>query len=499
VIVLRRDPGMRYLMWFAGTKVAFSAYLFFTFKTINAPDLSLALFFERLENFFIPVTGVFFLMFTQSFRPVFSRVTLRLLVGLMSLSAFCVLVLPNAYHEGLYAPKTFPALGITIHETRQPLWVMASHLFLLSLMIRVMIRYLIQDRAHRSASRTLVLAIVLFGVLFLHDVLVALQVIHMPYLAHFGFIVIMFAVESQFDLAVRDKKSSASSEAATAATLPAAAAAGNHGGLDEGRDENEAAWIRINCLGSLEIGKRGGAVSYVGKIAGKPKLLRLLKLLLVAFGKGIHREEAIESLWPGESEARAANNLHALLFRLRKIFGKNEVLITADNRISLNSAMIETDFRLFESAAERFLNAVRGEKYADAQHAAQVAEKLYRGHFFEFDPYFPGAETVRAYLLQLHRRTLIGLCEVLLQAGDPAGLIQASQRAIELDNVDEDAWRWHFRGLQLAGRKNEALKRYDDLKRILRSELDADPDPLTDRLISEIRTGQAGPRGVRQA
>ena len=501
-----RHRTANFLFFFALTEIAFALYLIFVLETINV-DAKSALLFERLENATIPLIAVFFMVFAQKLekglfpRPVFLGITAANLIG-----AAIILILPGAYHEGLQANKSFPALGVTFYETQQPLWVAIFLVFNFSLLMFVLLRIMTSGSGLFAGSFMFKAALGVLTVLFLHDIFISLQIIENPYLAHFGFLLTMFSMEYVLQVKARggpedpmpdEPEAPATGEAsagtATADSKESPVSAGTNAPAPKPAVPiTSGKFARINCLGPLEIFVDGETIAF-SEIARKRKLLKLFKLLLVNYGRGLHREAAIESLWPELSEANAYNNLHALCFRLRKFFRKPEVVVLTEEQLYLDAELVEADFVLFENELDQGLAAYNKKEYDRALQAIEQAGELYRGPFFEFDPYFEPAAAHRDHLSMKFRKTLQALCDIYYTREAFDRVLEYSRVAIDMDDLDEGSWRYHFRGLHLTGRKNEALKKFEELKKSLKRELDVEPDVATERLIKNIKADERDP------
>ncbi len=521
LLIYRKNTGAPFLLYFAVTQIAFSLYLLAMVQTINATDAYRAQFYERLENAALPLTAIFFVLFTQKFRPVFPDAVVQVYTIVNIIFAIFLLLHPAGYNTGVSIPKSFPALGITIHETQQPIWVVVFLFTALFMMLRVLIKYFMEDSLHLTNSRPVAIALLVFAVTMLNDTLASMQIIAMPYIAHIGFLVMMFSVESLFEVAVKvpemNKRISAepsgtdspdaagarqpgrSFSGAPVRTLPEETAASNseidlspaaQTSMPASQQAGAAggAAIRINCLGQLEIKSAAASIPYA-EVANKRKLLKLFKLLVLKYGKGVHKEEAISALWPDLGETNALNNLHALCFRLRKIFSADAIVFTED-RLYLDTDHVEADFVIFESLANRGLELFQRKQLKEAAAVLKQAAELYRGDFFEFDLYFEGADLIRGHLQQKFKKSMMALCEIASAESNAESLIEYSQRAVRIDDLDEEAWRYYFKGLNQAGKKNEAVKKYDELKKLLKKELDVSPDPRTESLMQSIKTGK---------
>ena len=479
--IFRRSDGHRFLLYFALTLVSFALYLLLGLRTINVPTAASALVYERVENSVLPLMAACFLLFAQSFRPVFSVLVLRVLLGMFAVFSLVILLHPGAYVAELSAPKHFPWLGVTIYETEQPPVVIIFFILMLVVLTRVLTKYVFEDSLHKTKSRFLVLALGLVFLTAIIDISVAARILHFPYTAHFGILAVLFAVEHLFTFEIRynpelaPQVREAAKQAAVEAERPF-------------QGDPEAVPIHIRCLGPLHIFVGGKEVPFTS-FSRKKKLLRLLKMLLLRYGRWLHREEVLEQLWPELGQKGALNNLHALAFRLRKVLGHNEALIFAEDRLFLNRHLVQVDASRFE---EQLDSAETAFSSGDREKALSVmgrAEEIYQGDFFEFDPYFEGADLMRDHLKGRFRRNLLRLCGLLEDSGQFEEMVRYAQKAVHLDEVDEESWRTFFLGLQKAGRKNEALKQFEELKKVLVREVDAEPDGETLDVIRSIRAG----------
>lgn len=481
LVLFSRNRAWLFLLYFVLTQLAFSVYLFLVLQTINRRNPADALLFERVENAVLPIMSACFLMFTQTFREVFSRVVLWVLVALFAIFTVVILVHPSAYTLELSAPKHFEWLGVTIYETHQPPIVLGLFVTMLGVLVRVLVKYIFEDSLYRTKSRFLVLALVVIGLTAVVDILVAAGIVHFPYTSHLGIVVVLFAVEHLFSFEIRynPELAPAVREAAQRVAIQA----------DEPvRRTPGSAPVQIHCLGPLRVVVEGREVPFTG-FSRKKKLLRLLKLLLLRYGKWLHKEETLHELWPDLSEKSALNNLHALCFRLRKVLGHNEALVFAEDRLFLNRHIVEVDAHHFEAVMEQADRAFRSGDQQAALEAIEKGEQIYRGDFFEFDPYFEGAELMRTNLRMRLSQNLLRLCRWLEETERFEELVQHAERAVKLDALNEESWRTYFLALQKAGRKNEALRQFEEFRRILKKEVDTEPDGETLDVIRGIRAG----------
>ncbi|TGL58344.1 BTAD domain-containing putative transcriptional regulator [Leptospira sarikeiensis] len=495
LVLYLRNRKQAYLLYFALLQVAYGAYLFCFIQTINAESPEKALIWERTENATSAIFATFIALFVNSYKKLFSKDFIYLYVFMNLILAGILLQDPNAYTMSASHPKHFPSLGIVIYETDQPTIMQFVFLSSILLILWTVTKVTTQFLKNRFRNRFLLYALVLFFASLIADILVASDLLGIPYTSHFSFLVLMFSVDSfltvnKSEREVRIEFKESVSKWLTKPEASSFAIQGkNKDDLDpkvsKGKNQN-AKKLNVRALGPLELdldGKKIPAAEY----SSKKKLLKLIKLLMVRFGKGIHKEELLENLWPGMSEKNALNSLHALLFRLRKILGNPEAVVFAEDRLFFHQDLVEADFVEFEKKFETAGKLLRNKKEEEAIQCYREAQELYTGDFFEFDLYFPESELKREYL----RKNLIEiyriLCEFAQKSGDSNSLLSDSESWIRLDDLDERAWRFHFESLQALDRKNEALRKFEDMKKILKKELGVEPDQETVALIEKIR------------
>ncbi|PJZ26341.1 transcriptional regulator [Leptospira hartskeerlii] len=497
LVLYFRNRKQAYLLYFALLQVAYGGYLFCFIQTINVDNPEKALIWERMENAIAAIFATFIVLFVNNYKKLFSRDFILLYVFMYLILAGILLQDPNAYTMSVAHPKHFPSLGIVIYETDQPTIMQFIFLSGIMMIVWTVIKVMNQFRKNRFRNHFLFYGLVLFFASLIADILVASDLLGIPYTSHFSFLILMFCVDSFLTVNKSERevrmefKESVSKWLTKPETSSFGSQAKNISGeapeskslKEKGRNPKK---LSVRAMGPLELdldGKKIPAAEY----SSKKKLLKLIKLLLVRFGKGVHKEELLENLWPGMSEKNALNSLHALLFRLRKILGNPEAVVFAEDRLFFHSDLVEADFVEFEKKFETAGKLLRNKKEEEAVQSYREAQELYTGDFFEFDLYFPESELKREYL----RKNLIEiyriLCEYSQKAGDANSLLSDSESWIRLDDLDERAWRFHFESLQSLDRKNEALRKFEDMKKILKKELGVEPDQETVSLIEKIR------------
>lgn len=192
----------------------------------------------------------------------------------------------------------------------------------------------------------------------------------------------------------------------------------------------------------------------------------LVKLLALAPGQRLHREQVMEALWPALQPDAAASNLRKAVHFARRAMEADDAIQTSGGEVALwQDGSLEIDVLRFDEAVDA---AVRSGRTAHAVAAA----KLYRGDLLPTDRYEPWSEEPRT---RLHRRYL----QVLKAA-------EEWERVIELDRADEEAHRAIIRGHFEAGRRTDAIRQFELLRGTLREELGVAPDPATVSLYESV-------------
>jgi TolB-like protein len=218
---------------------------------------------------------------------------------------------------------------------------------------------------------------------------------------------------------------------------------------------------------------------------GSRKLPGLLAYL-VCTGQEQHRDRAMTLLWGAHSQLQARQNLRQALTRLRRVLG-NDAIVGGANLIGIRAGLIECDVIEFE----RLVRAGDPRSLADAL-------SLFAGPFFDNADFEEESwsEWLRA---QQRRLDALAIDAALTSAADElrhrrwAKALELAERAIAIDNLREDAYRLAIQALAAAGRRSDALKRFDGLVALLKTELNVGPEPATRSLVRQLRLSDSVP------
>lgn len=199
----------------------------------------------------------------------------------------------------------------------------------------------------------------------------------------------------------------------------------------------------------------------------------LVKLLAISPSRRLHRERAIDALWPDLSIEEAAPRLHKAAHYARRAMGDARSLVAGDESVALwPDAEVAVDVARFERLAGE---AIAGDDPAGAGRAADA----YGGELLPDDAYEAWTEQLRERLRLLHT-------DLLRLAGRWQELVAA-------DPADEGANLALVDALATAGQPAAALRQLERLDRAMRRELGVAPGPAArrwrDRLLSATHAG----------
>ncbi len=167
------------------------------------------------------------------------------------------------------------------------------------------------------------------------------------------------------------------------------------------------------------------------------------------------------------------------MYTARRALGQ-ERLALRDGVVTLAPEGLWVDVDEFEARAA----AARRARTVDAYTAALA---LYGGELLPEDRFEEWAQARRDQLREMRLALMVELAALQEERADAVATLQ---RVIVEDPLHEGAHRELMRRFAEAGRSQQALAQYQQLRDVLRRELAADPDPQTRELYREILAGQ---------
>jgi predicted ATPase/DNA-binding SARP family transcriptional activator len=215
----------------------------------------------------------------------------------------------------------------------------------------------------------------------------------------------------------------------------------------------------------------------------------LVKVLALAPGQALHREQALDLLWPDLEPEAAQRNLRQALHAARRALeegapGAGALLGSRGERLALQPA---GELRIDVVAFERAANAAR--RGADpADYEAALAR--YGGELLPEDRYEDWAAARRAALATTAQALRLDLARLREERGEVAAAIEALRGVVTDEPTHEAAAVALMRLYARAGQRHLALRHFQLLAEALRDELAAEPEPATRRLHDDILAGR---------
>lgn len=251
--------------------------------------------------------------------------------------------------------------------------------------------------------------------------------------------------------------------------------------------------LSISLFGSPQI-KRGNQEL----IIQRRKDLALLIYLVVTSQP--HRRDTLATLlWEDQDQAEARSNIRKSLSRLKSILGE-DVLLIAQDKVWINPKHpIDLDIAQFHSRLQQVhqhrharsdaKNALR----PSYQTALEEAAAYYRADFlsgfsvpdssvFEEWQFFQ-AESLRTNLAEV----LEQLTDLYASSNDHEKAIETCRRWLALDRLNESAQRQLMQLYAASGQRAAAIRQFQECQRLLKEELDAEPEEETLQLFHSIQ------------
>lgn len=250
----------------------------------------------------------------------------------------------------------------------------------------------------------------------------------------------------------------------------------------------ESRLLRLNLLGGATLATDAGdAITFPTR-----KALGLFAYIAMQGGQGAARDTLAGLYWSESPDQNARASLRRTLHELTQALGplSEEVMEIGRDRVALKQDAVAIDALEFD-AAGRFDDLV----------SLRQAAKLYAGRFLAGFPTeseaFATWQSTEAMRLEDLALVVFGrLAERALQSGRVSEAMEVSLLMLDVDPLHEHACRLQMRALATAGRRSEALRRYDAFAELLTAEMQTDPEAETTTLYEHIRSGESASPGA---
>ncbi len=255
--------------------------------------------------------------------------------------------------------------------------------------------------------------------------------------------------------------------------------------------------LHLELLGDFRLRDESGALVTISA----KKSQAMLAFLGVKPSQLVSRDKMANLLWSSTAPEQARQSLRQTLSTLRRELAQvssKKILVEEGDFLSLDAAAVHVDVVELESLIA-----------AGTPEALDPATRLYEGDFLDgfqideerFDQWVI-AERDRLHRLAL--RAHAQLVEQLSRVDALDEAIAVAQRALRLDPLQESMHRTLMQLYTRSGDLLNALQQFDACAKVLRRELDVEPDAETKALHQEIvqlrkkRTNTPAERDVRK-
>ena len=231
----------------------------------------------------------------------------------------------------------------------------------------------------------------------------------------------------------------------------------------------------LKLFGGFELSGHSGVVAISSK-----KLRGLLAYLVLSQPKSQPRETLMTLLWGSHFDKQARQNLRQGLTRLNKLLGPG-VLVIDDEAVGLKPGVIDSDVgrvrRAMDERSADSLRAVSNVSSAELLAGLSIPEDSWN-EWLRFEVPRQRDQLVSALVL-------LSVLELDLERYDAALL--ASEGALTIEPLREDAFRCMVQALGGLGRGSSAVARLSELQQRLADELGVGPAAETLALVSNLQ------------
>ncbi|MFN8513452.1 MAG: BTAD domain-containing putative transcriptional regulator [Chloroflexia bacterium] len=240
--------------------------------------------------------------------------------------------------------------------------------------------------------------------------------------------------------------------------------------------------MQVRLLGRFVVAVEGREIA--PQDWGSHKAQQLVKLLALAPGHRLARDQIIDALWPESDPEAVANTFYQTIYYARRTLdpARRGYLITRQGIVALqHPGGVTIDLHTFQEATARARRTTDPAALAEA-----VA--LYSGELLPDDRYEDWSAAPREAAQQTYLDTLHQLGHLQAARGDTGAASATFDRILALEPAHEETHLALMRLHAASGRRKQALNQFHLLREALR-ELNAAPDAASQQLYATILAG----------
>lgn len=220
------------------------------------------------------------------------------------------------------------------------------------------------------------------------------------------------------------------------------------------------------------------------------KAKAVIKLLALAPGHRLHREQVLNALWPDLDPEAAGNNLRQTIHSARQTIHLASQESGAEAQIASRGPSLTLEPSPWVDVIE-FEGTAAAALVTRDLHACEEAVRLYAGELLPDDRYDEWAIERRVAVQQQYVALLLELALQYEARGDRAQAAAAFLNVIEAEPAHETAHVGLMRLYAASGRRHEAMERYRILRESMKRDLDAEPGEEARSIYDAIRSPES--------
>ncbi|MGK2962945.1 MAG: tetratricopeptide repeat protein [Gemmatimonadaceae bacterium] len=232
--------------------------------------------------------------------------------------------------------------------------------------------------------------------------------------------------------------------------------------------------LHLKVLGSLLLLSDTGAVPAA---AQQKRRLGLLALLAIAGDRGISRDRLQSFLWPDSPPEKSRHALDQLIYAVRRALGTDPIF-SEGRDLRLDRSVVRTDL-------EAFAVAMRERRWEDAvaEYGGPLLEGFYVSDNRDLESWI---DSERMRIDQDYRSSLEALARSAALRGDNVTAVAWWRRLAASDPLSSRIAIEVIQALAASGENPAAIQHARNYERLVREELEIEPDPRIGALTSTL-------------